>query len=284
MSAAPLPVVRTVADLRAKIAAWKRAGRRVAFVPTMGALHEGHLDLIRLGRERADRVVASVFVNPLQFAAHEDLGTYPRRETEDARALAAAGCDLMFAPDASAMYPAGYATRVAVDGPAEGLESDHRPHFFGGVATVVTKLLNQAQADVAVFGEKDYQQLLVVRRLAADLDIPTEIVGAPTRRDQDGLALSSRNAYLSEAELTVAKRLNRVLLDLATKVRGGVAVVTAEASGSAALLAAGFDRVDYVAVRRADDLGPLASVEEGPARVLAAAWLCKTRLIDNLAV
>lgn len=284
MSAAPLPVVRTVADLRAKIAAWKRAGRRVAFVPTMGALHEGHLDLIRLGRERADRVVASVFVNPLQFAAHEDLGTYPRRETEDARALAAAGCDLMFAPDASAMYPAGYATRVAVDGPAEGLESDHRPHFFGGVATVVTKLLNQAQADVAVFGEKDYQQLLVVRRLAADLDIPTEIVGAPTRRDQDGLALSSRNAYLSEAELTVARRLNRVLLDLATKVRGGVAVVTAEASGSAALLAAGFDRVDYVAVRRADDLGPLASVEEGPARVLAAAWLCKTRLIDNLAV
>lgn len=284
MSAAPLPVVRTVADLRAKIAAWKRAGRRVAFVPTMGALHEGHLDLIRLGRERADRVVASVFVNPLQFAAHEDLGTYPRRETEDARALAAAGCDLMFAPDASAMYPAGYATRVAVDGPAEGLESDHRPHFFGGVATVVTKLLNQAQADVAVFGEKDYQQLLVVRRLAADLDIPTEIVGAPTRRDQDGLALSSRNAYLSEAELTVARRLNRVLLDLATKVRGGVAVVTAEASGSAALLAAGFDRVDYVAVRRADDLGPLASVEEGSARVLAAAWLGKTRLIDNLAV
>jgi pantoate--beta-alanine ligase len=281
---APLPIVRTVADLRAEVSAWRRDGLRVAFVPTMGALHEGHLDLVRVGRERADRVIASVFVNPLQFAAHEDLGAYPRREADDARALAAAGCGLMFAPDPGAMYPPGFATRVVVDGPSEGLETDHRPHFFGGVATVVAKLLNQVQADVAVFGEKDYQQLLVVKRLAADLDVPTEIVAAPTRRDEHGLALSSRNAYLSEAEAATARRLNLVLADVVARVRAGAPAAEAEAAGREALAAAGFAPIDYVAVRRADDLRPFSDGADAPARVLAAAWLGKTRLIDNMAV
>lgn len=281
MTTTPLPVVRTVADLRAAVGEWRRQGLSVGFVPTMGALHDGHLSLVREAGAQADRVVASVFVNPTQFAAHEDLGTYPRQEDRDAQLLASAGCDLLFAPDPDAMYPEGFATRIEVGGPSQGLETDFRPHFFGGVAVVVAKLLNQVQADIAVFGEKDYQQLMVVRRLTADLDIPTRIIGAPTGRDGWGLALSSRNAYLSEPELEIARRLNGVLAEAGARARD-TSPSEAEAWAREALVQAGFDRVDYVAIRRADDLAPFADAIDAPARVLAAAWLGKTRLIDNL--
>ena len=283
--AASLPVVRTVAALREQVSAWKRQGFTVGFVPTMGALHEGHLTLVREAGRRADRVVASVFVNPTQFAAHEDLGTYPRREAQDAEMLAGAGCHLLFAPTVEEMYPEGFVTAVSVGGPSAGLESDFRPHFFGGVAVVVAKLLNQVQADVAVFGEKDYQQLMVVRRMARDLDIPTEIVGSPTERDGHGLALSSRNAYLSEAELETARRLNGVLAEAGVQATARRPLAAVERDAHAALLKAGFERIDYVAVRRAEDLAPFRDgVVNAPARILAAAWLGRTRLIDNMAV
>lgn len=280
-----LPVVRTVAALREQVSAWKRQGFTVGFVPTMGALHEGHLTLVREAGRRADRVVASVFVNPAQFAAHEDLGTYPRREAQDAEMLAGAGCHLLFAPTVEEMYPEGFVTAVSVGGPSAGLETDFRPHFFGGVAVVVAKLLNQVQADVAVFGEKDYQQLMVVRRMARDLDIPTEIVGSPTERDGYGLALSSRNAYLGEAELVTARRLNGVLAEAGAQATARRPLAAIERDAHAALLKAGFERIDYVAVRRADDLAPFRDgVVDAPARILAAAWLGRTRLIDNMAV
>lgn len=281
----PLPIARTVDELRRVVRDWRRQGFTVGFVPTMGALHEGHLTLVREAGRRADKVVASVFVNPTQFAAHEDLGTYPRREAQDADLLAGAGCDLLFAPTADQMYPEGFVTSVSVGGPSQGLEADFRPHFFGGVAVVVAKLLNQVQADVAVFGEKDYQQLMVVTRMARDLDIPTEIVGSPTERDGHGLALSSRNAYLSEAELDIARRLNGVLAEAAIKAAERRPLAAVERDAYAEILKAGFDRVDYVAVRRADDLAVFANgVVDAPARILAAAWLGKTRLIDNMAV
>lgn len=280
-----MPIARTVEALRAMVSDWRRRGFTVSFVPTMGALHEGHLALVREAGQRADKVVASVFVNPTQFAAHEDLGTYPRREAEDAALLAGAGCDLLFAPTVTEMYPDGFVTSVAVGGPSQGLETDFRPHFFGGVAVVVAKLLNQVQADVAVFGEKDYQQLMVVRRMARDLDIPTRIVGAPTERDGHGLALSSRNAYLSDPELDIARRLNGILAEAAIKAADRRPLAGVERDAYSDMLKAGFERVDYVAVRRADDLAPFANgVVDAPARILAAAWLGKTRLIDNMAV
>ena len=280
-----LPVVRTVAALREQVSAWKRQGFTVGFVPTMGALHEGHLTLVREAGRRTDRVVASVFVNPTQFAAHEDLGTYPRQEAQDAEMLAGAGCHLLFAPTVEEMYPEGFVTAVSVGGPSAGLETNFRPHFFGGVAVVVAKLLNQVQADVAVFGEKDYQQLMVVRRMARDLDIPTEIVGSPTERDGYGLALSSRNAYLGEAELETARRLNGVLAEAGAQATARRPLAAIERDAHAALLKAGFERIDYVAVRRADDLAPFRDgVVDAPARILAAAWLGRTRLIDNMAV
>jgi pantoate--beta-alanine ligase len=229
--------------------------------------------------------VASVFVNPKQFAPTEDLDRYPRQETRDAELLAGAGCDLLFAPDARAMYPEGFSTRVLVDGPSQGLETDFRPQFFEGVATVVAKLLILAGVDVAVFGEKDYQQLLVVRRLARDLDLPTEILAGATVRESDGLAMSSRNAYLSPEQRATAGRLNQVLAEAAEKARKGGAITAVQALARGGLAAAGFDSVDYVEIRRADDLAPLAEdVVNASARILAAAWLGKTRLIDNLAV
>ncbi len=285
MTAVPaLVLTRTVADLRVQVASLRNAGKRIGFVPTMGALHEGHLALVAEARQRSDAVVASVFVNPTQFAAHEDLGTYPRQEARDAELLAGAGCSILFAPDAAEMYPQGFATSVQVGGPSEGLETDFRPHFFGGVAVVVAKLLNQVQADVAVFGEKDYQQLMVVRRMARDLDIPTEIVGAPTVRDGHGLALSSRNAYLSDDELAVARRLNVILREAGDRTAAGQPVASVETGAAATLLEAGFARVDYVAIRQAESLAPFSGVVDAPARILAAAWLGKTRLIDNMAV
>ena len=282
--AAPLPVARTVADLRAIVGDWKRQGLSVGLVPTMGALHEGHLTLVREAARRTDRVVASNFVNPTQFAAHEDLGRYPRRQDEDARLLEGAGCHLMFAPAAQEMYPDGFATSIAVAGPALGLEGDARPQMFGGVALVVTKLFNQVQPDVAVFGEKDYQQLMVVRQFVRDLDLPIQIVGSPTERDGWGLALSSRNAYLSEDELAIARGLNGVLAEAGARASAGEPIDGVESDAAEALLQAGFASVDYVAIRRAEDLGSFAGVVDAPARILAAAWLGKTRLIDNMAV
>ena len=280
-----LPVARTIAELREMVSGWRRQGFTVGFVPTMGALHEGHLTLVREAGQRADRVVASVFVNPTQFAAHEDLGAYPRQEARDAELLAGAGCALMYAPSVAEMYPADATTTISVGAPAEGLEGAFRPQMFGGVALVVAKLLNQVQPDVAVFGEKDYQQLIVIRRLVRDLDLPVAIVGSPTVRDGHGLALSSRNAYLSEAELDVARRLNGVLAETAVRASGGAPLPALEAAARDALLAAGFRQVDYVAVRRAEDLGQFeGGTVDGPARILAAAWLGTTRLIDNMAV
>ena len=279
-----LPVVRTVAELRARVRGWRASGERVGLVPTMGALHQGHLSLVRRAKESAARVVASVFVNPTQFAVGEDFEAYPRDEARDAELLASAGCDLLFAPAVEVMYPQGFSTTVTVSGVSGELEGAARPTHFAGVATVVTKLLVQAEADLAVFGEKDYQQLLVIRRLARDLDIPTEIIGAPTIREPDGLALSSRNAYLSKDERVLAGRLNGVLADLVRALDDGGAVADAEAEAHAALEAAGITEIGYVEARGADDLrrlgpGPL----QGPARVLAAIRIGRTRLIDNMA-
>ena len=279
------PIVRTVAELRARVAGWRAAGERVALVPTMGALHAGHLSLVEMGRARAQRVVASVFVNPTQFAPSEDFDAYPRDEARDARLLASVDCDLMYAPSAAQMYPPGFSTAIEVAGVSAPLEGASRPHHFGGVATVVAKLLIQAGPDITIFGEKDYQQLLVIKRLALDLDLPVQILGAPIARAADGLALSSRNAYLSETERPIAGQLNVVLRRACDALINGDRVDHAEAAANTALLRAGFDRVDYFDVRGAQDLhrqgpGPI----DGPSRVLVAAQLGRTRLIDNMAV
>ena len=286
----PLRIVRTVADLRAAVSGWRAQGLSVALVPTMGALHEGHLDLVREALRHADRVVTSVFVNPTQFAAHEDLGAYPRQQERDAELLEQAGCALMFAPTVDEMYAAGAVTRITVGdaetgGPSQGLEGAFRPQMFGGVALVVAKLLNQAQADVAVFGEKDWQQLMVVRRMALDLDIPTRILGLPTVRDEHGLALSSRNAYLDADQIQIARRLNLILRETGEKARAGRPIPGLEREAYDAILKAGFDTVDYVAIRHADDLAEFrGGVIEGDARILTAARIGRTRLIDNMAV
>ena len=278
-----LVIVRSVAALRDAVAAWRRAGETVALVPTMGALHAGHLSLVAAGRARATRVVASVFVNPKQFAPDEDLDRYPRDEAGDAALLAGAGCDLLFAPPVAAVYPPGFVTQVRVPGLSDVLDGAARPGHFDGVATVVTKLLNMVRADVALFGEKDWQQLAIVRRLAADLDIATEIVGCPIVRDADGLALSSRNAYLSADERARATALPQALSTAAATIASGGPVGDALALARATLATAGFEPVDYVALCGADDLAPLTTHDRS-ARLLAAAWLGRTRLIDNLAV
>jgi pantoate--beta-alanine ligase len=285
----PLPIARSISELRAIVSDWRKEGLSVALVPTMGALHDGHLSLVAEALRQADRVVTSVFVNPTQFAPTEDLATYPRREARDAELLAGAGAHLMYAPSVEEMYPAGAITTVTVGGPetggpAQDLEGAARPQMFGGVALVVCKLLNQAQPDVAVFGEKDWQQLMVIRRMVADLDIPTRIIGVQIARDSEGFALSSRNAYLSEAEVAVARQLNLILADAAGKAASGEPAASAEQAASDEILAAGFDKVDYVAIRRADDLAVFKDVVDAPARILVAAWLGKTRLIDNMAV
>lgn len=280
-----LPTVRTVADLRARVAAWRAQGQRVALVPTMGALHDGHLSLVRLARTRADRVVASVFVNPTQFAPNEDFDAYPRDEASDAALLASAGCDLLYAPTVAEMYAKGFSTTVTVSGVSEPLDGQARPHHFAGVATVVAKLLNQCAPDVAVFGEKDYQQLQVIRRLVADLDLPVEIVGGPTERAEDGLALSSRNTYLTPEQRALAGRLNIVLADAAAALTRGEPVKAVETRSTAILKNAGFAKIDYFEARGADDLSRLsAGPVDRPTRILVAAWLGKTRLIDNMAV
>jgi pantoate--beta-alanine ligase len=255
----------------------------VALVPTMGALHAGHIALVAEGRRRANHVVATIFVNPTQFGAGEDFGRYPRQEAADAAALDAAGCDLLFAPAASEMYPPGFATQVSVAGVTADLDGAARPGHFDGVAIVVAKLLNQAGADIAIFGEKDYQQLLTIRRLARDLDSPTAILGHPTVRESDGLALSSRNAYLSADERSRAVALPQALARAKAAIEGGAAVAPALADAVAALAAAGFGPIDYVELRDAETLEPVASLDR-PARLLAAARMGATRLIDNIAL
>jgi len=272
--------VHTIADLRAALAPLRAGG--IAMVPTMGALHDGHLSLVRAAV--AGTVVVSIFVNPAQFAPHEDFDAYPRDLDSDVAKLASTGANvIVFAPNAREMYPDGFATMVHVGGPSVGLETDFRPHFFSGVATVVAKLLLAALPDTAIFGQKDYQQLLVVTQLAADLGLPTRIIGAPIAREDDGLAMSSRNAYLSASERAIAGKLNLVLEDVIARARDSGDLRDAEAYGAAALKAVGFDRVDYVAIRDAQTLAVKDSLDR-PARVLAAAKIGRTRLIDNMAV
>lgn len=274
--------VRTVQDLRARVAAWRAAGETVALVPTMGAIHEGHLSLVKLAKTLADRVVTSLFVNPLQFGPREDFHAYPRNEARDVEILAKAGSDLLYAPEASEMYPPGFSTRVHVGDLTEDLCGASRPNHFDGVATVVAKLILQSAPDIAIFGEKDYQQLLVIKRFVRDLNIPVEIVGGPIVREADGLALSSRNAYLSPAERNTAPILYQVIRKVADDLDQGRGADDASEAARFKLEAAGF-RVDYVAVRDPETLAPL----HGPvktARVLAAVHLGKTRLIDNVAV
>jgi pantoate--beta-alanine ligase len=279
-------VVRTVADLRARMRTWRDGGLRVGLVPTMGALHDGHLSLVHAAMETCDRTVVSIFVNPAQFAPSEDFDSYPRGEVDDLAKLAALGTHLVFAPGRAEIYPEGFATTVTVSGVSEGLCGASRPHFFQGVATVVTKLLLQCLPDRAFFGEKDYQQLMVIRQRARDLDIPVDIVGAPTVREPDGLALSSRNAYLSTEERRRAPLLHRTMQAVAGKVVQGEPVPAVIAWARDELTAARFDPIDYLEIR---DAGTLASIEDAwdrarPARVFAAAYLGSTRLIDNIAI
>lgn len=280
-----METVRTVAALRDRVRAWRGAGESVALTPTMGALHEGHLSLLATGRREADRAVATIFVNPTQFGPAEDLAAYPRDEGRDAAMLAGAGCDLLFAPSVEEMYPPGFQTEVRVPRLGACLCGASRPGHMEGVAQVVTKLLNQAQADVAVFGEKDWQQLIVIRRLARDLDIATRILGVPTMREEDGLAMSSRNRYLDPAERQVAGQLNGVLARAARRIAAGEPVAGELAAARAALLEAGFASVDYVEARTADDLEPVEAFDPAvPTRVFAAARLGSARLIDNMPV
>ncbi len=278
------PVVSNVPALRRAVTKLRRGGSTVALVPTMGALHDGHLALVRLARRRAKRVVVSIFVNPAQFAPNEDFASYPRNLSKDLAALAEAGVDLVWAPDVQVMYPAGFATRIAPEGPAKaGLEDAFRPHFFGGVATVVAKLLSQCAPDVAVFGEKDYQQFKVISRLAADLDLPVKIVGAPIVREPSGLAMSSRNAYLTEAQRSVAATLHRVLKDCARRIASKEHLVRVLDEGANEIESVGFT-VDDLEARHADSLAKVETLKDGPIRLLVAARLGATRLIDNVAV
>jgi pantoate--beta-alanine ligase len=277
-------VVRALPALRSALARWRARRETIALVPTMGALHAGHLALVKFARRRADHVVVSIFINPTQFAPHEDLATYPRTFAADLAGLGSVKTDLVWAPSLKAMYPAGFATRIVPEGAAKaGLEDAIRPHFFAGVATVVAKLLLQCTPDIAVFGEKDYQQLKVVTQLARDLDLPTRILGAPTIREKDGLALSSRNRYLSASERKAAPMLYRVLAVCADKINAGEPLDLVLGAGRAAIVEAGF-ALDYLEARHAKTLAPLSSPKAGPVRLLVAARIGASRLIDNVAV
>ncbi len=286
-------IASTVEDLRRSVGQWRADGQSVGLVPTMGALHAGHLSLVEAARRRVQKVVVSIFVNPAQFAPNEDFDAYPRTFEDDLRKLRPYDVEAVFAPNATHMYPEGFATRIEVGGPSQGLESAFRPHFFSGVATVVTKLLLAVQPDIAFFGEKDYQQYLVVRRMARDLMIPCEIAGVPTVREADGLALSSRNVYLTKGQRAIAPRLNGELRAVANAVRAGCNARKALEAARHAIDEAGF-RLDYLELRHAETLEPLhdsAADSSGefsrsspPKRLLVAAWLGSTRLIDNIAV
>lgn len=283
MKAEGLRRASTPASLRRQVRDWRANGERIALVPTMGALHAGHIALVRAARRRASRVMVSIFVNPTQFGPNEDLARYPRTLAEDLAKLRAARADLVYLPAVADIYPKGFCSTVNVDGPALGLESDFRPTHFAGVATVVAKLLVQAAPDLAMFGEKDYQQFKVVTRMARDLDLPVTIVGVPTVREPDGLALSSRNVYLSADDRRTAPVLYRALTEAASAIAGGEAVEAAVGRARRLVTESGF-ALDYLEARHAETLAPIAALSEGPIRLLVAARIGATRLIDNVAV
>jgi pantoate--beta-alanine ligase len=283
MSRSPM-IVRTVPALRRALDSIRARKSTTALVPTMGALHDGHVSLVRLAKRRAKRVIVSIFVNPTQFAPTEDFGSYPRTWKADVARLAAENVDLIWNPDVKTMYPDGFATRILTEGPATaGLEDRFRPHFFGGVTTVVGKLFTQCRPDFAIFGEKDFQQLRVVTRMAGDLDLGVRVIGSRTVRERDGLAMSSRNVYLSPEERLIAPTLYRAMKESASRLRAGDNIETAMAGGAELITNAGFV-VDYYEPRHAETLAPIASAKDGPVRILVAARLGKTRLIDNIAV
>lgn len=277
-------IVRTVKALRSAVQKWRSAGENISLVPTMGALHDGHLTLVQLAKRKSDRTVVSIFVNPTQFGPAEDLSRYPRDEMGDAKKLGFAGTDLIWAPTSDEMYPDGFATTIVPKGAALPLEGEFRPNHFAGVATVCTKLFSQVTPDIAIFGEKDYQQLCVVRQIVRDLNLPLKIVAAPTSRDRDGLARSSRNAYLTADERACAPALNRALKGIAAIAARGGLVNKAIDLATHDLFQAGFDKVDYLAVRDGETLDPYEPKSNRPGRVLGAAWLGSTRLIDNIAI
>jgi len=278
-----LIMVRDIDALRRRIDTWRSANKSVALVPTMGALHKGHLTLMARAQQMADRVVATIFVNPKQFGPSEDFAAYPRRETEDFQMLSASGVNLLFSPEPTVMYPKNFATTVRVKGLSGILDGAHRPGHFDGVATVVTKLLLQASPNIALFGEKDYQQLAIIKRLTQDLNIRTEIIGVSTVREDDGLAMSSRNAYLTEDERARAPTLYAAISAAAQDIANGADIPRALGAAKERILAAGFQRVDYVQARHAETLAVLKKAGP-PARVLAAAQLGRARLIDNVPV
>jgi pantoate--beta-alanine ligase len=277
-------ITRTVPALRRALENLRARKATVALVPTMGALHDGHVSLVRLAKQRARRVVVSIFVNPTQFAPTEDFGSYPRTWKADVARLTAEGVDLIWNPDVKTMYPDGFASRILTDGPAiAALEDRFRPHFFGGVTTVVGKLLTQCRPDFAIFGEKDFQQLRVVARMAADLDLGVKVIGSKTVREPDGLAMSSRNVYLSPEERRAAPVLFRTMKETARRLRAGENLDAAQSGGAETIAAAGF-AVDYFEARHAETLARVASIKDGPLRILVAAKIGNTRLIDNMAV
>jgi len=277
-------ILRTLPVLRRAVDNFRSRKATIALVPTMGALHEGHVSLVRQAKRRAKRVIVSIFVNPTQFAPTEDFGSYPRTWKSDVAKLAAEEVDAIWHPDVKTMYPDGFATRIVPEGPATaGLEDRFRPHFFGGVATVVGKLFTQCRPDIAIFGEKDFQQLRVVAQIARDLDLGVRVIGSKTVRERDGLAMSSRNVYLSAEERRVAPELFRAMKETAAQIRAGTELAAALAAGTGIIRQAGFS-LDYMEVRHAETLAPITSIEDGPLRILIAAKLGTTRLIDNMAV
>jgi pantoate--beta-alanine ligase len=283
MSPSPM-IVRTVPALRRALDGLRARKATTALVPTMGALHDGHVSLVRLAKRRAKKVIVSIFVNPTQFAPSEDFGSYPRTWKADVAKLAAEDVDLIWNPDVKTMYPDGFATRILTEGPATaGLEDRFRPHFFGGVTTVVGKLFTQCRPDFAIFGEKDFQQLRVVTRMTGDLDLGVKVIGSRTVRERDGLAMSSRNVYLSPEERRAASVLYRAMKESAGRLRAGDDIEAAMAGGTELIVGAGF-ALDYFEVRHAETLAPVASVKDGPMRILVAAKIGKTRLIDNIGV
>ncbi len=276
-------ILRTLPVLRRAVDNFRSRKATIALVPTMGALHDGHVSLVRLAKRRAKRVIVSIFVNPTQFAPTEDFGSYPRTWKSDVAKLAAEEVDAIWHPDVKTMYPDGFATRIVPEGPATaGLEDRFRPHFFGGVATVVGKLFTQCRPDIAVFGEKDFQQLRVVTQMARDLDLGVKVIGSKTVRERDGLAMSSRNVYLSAEERRLAPELFRAMKETAAQLRAGAELAAALAAGTGIIRQAGF-ALDYLEVRHAETLAPVTSIEDGPLRILVAAKLGTTRLIDNMA-
>ena len=276
-------ILRTVADIRSLVARWKADGLNIGVVPTMGALHEGHLSLVRLAKASCDRVIVTIFVNPIQFNNADDLEKYPRTEEADLKLLSELEVEAVFSPSVAEMYPDGFVTKIHVGGVAETLEGTERPGHFDGVATVVTKLLGITCADKAFFGHKDWQQLQVVRRVAADLNLPVEIIGVETSRAADGLALSSRNSRLSAAGLAIAPTLHREMQAAAKALRSGSDKQQVLAEAVRAILGSGFEKVEYLELRSADSLQPVDQLTE-PTRLLAAAWLEDVRLIDNIPV